>query len=148
MPLPDCNPPLDVDLSRRVILVTGASGGLGRTLSLACARSGATVILHGRVVHKLEALYDEIVAASHPQPTILPLDLAAAGSDAFDNVTASVRAQLGRLDGILHTAATLGSLGPIEHQSFDSWQNVFRVNALAAIGLTRALLPLLSQAPD
>ena len=50
--------------------------GSAAPLALACAARGATVVLHGRVVRKLEALYDEIVAAGDPQPTILPLDLA------------------------------------------------------------------------
>jgi NAD(P)-dependent dehydrogenase (short-subunit alcohol dehydrogenase family) len=148
MPLPSTENTATVDLSGRAILVTGASGGLGRALSLACARHGATVILHGRVVRKLEALYDEIVAAGHPQPTILPLDLALASADDFGNLAGAIRSQLGRLDGLVHTAAFLGSLGPIEHQSFDAWQKVLRVNLASAMALTRSALPLLSAAPD
>jgi NAD(P)-dependent dehydrogenase (short-subunit alcohol dehydrogenase family) len=58
-----------------------------------------------------------------------------------DHVAGAVRAQLGRLDGVVHTAAMLGSLGPIEHQSFDVWQNVVRVHLVAAMALTRAMLP-------
>jgi NAD(P)-dependent dehydrogenase (short-subunit alcohol dehydrogenase family) len=105
-------------------------------------------VLHGRVVRKLEALYDEIVAAGLPEPTILPLDLATASSDDFGNVAGALRAQLGRLDGLVHTAAFLGSLGPIEHQAFDTWQNALRVNAAAAMALTRSSLSLLTAAPD
>ena len=149
MPLPvPASSVLDVDLSRRVIMVTGSTGGLGRVLSLACAARGATLVLHGRVVRKLESLYDEIVAAGHPQPTILPLDFATATADDFGNVAGAIRAQLGRLDGLVHTAAILGSLGPVEHQSFDVWQKVLRINLVAAMALTRSTLPLLSAAPD
>jgi NAD(P)-dependent dehydrogenase (short-subunit alcohol dehydrogenase family) len=148
MPLPPPGPASAIDLSGRVIMITGATGGLGKPLALACARCGATVVLHGRVVRKLEALYDEIVAARQPQPTILPLDLATASADDFGNVAAALRAQLGRLDGLVHAAATLGSLGPIEHQSFDAWLTVLRVNVAAAMALTRSTLPLLSSAPD
>jgi NAD(P)-dependent dehydrogenase (short-subunit alcohol dehydrogenase family) len=148
MPLPSPQDAVTVDLSGRVILVTGASGGLGKPLAIACAARGATLVLHGRVVRKLESLYDEIVAAGHPQPTILPLDLATASADDFGNVAGAVRSQLGRLDGLVHTAAALGSLGPVEHQSFDAWQKVLRVNVAAAMALTRSLLPLLSAAPD
>ncbi len=147
MPLPSSrrfDPP---DLTGRAILVTGASGGLGRPLALACATRGATVVLHGRVVRKLEALYDEIVAAGHPQPTILPLDLAKAGRNDYDNVAGALRAQLGRLDGLVHTAAFLGSLGPIEHQTPEAWRTAFDVNVTAAVALTRAALPLLTAAP-
>ena len=123
------------------------AGSAGRS-PLACAARGATVVLHGRVVRKLETLYDEIVAAGNPQPTILPLDLATASADDFGQVAGAIRAQLGRLDGLVHTAAFLGSLGPVEHQSFDAWQKVLCVNLAAAMALTRSLLPLLSSAPD
>ena len=137
-----------VDLTGRAILITGATGGLGRPLALSCASRGATVVLHGRVVPKLEALYDEIVVAGHPQPTILPLDLAKASRADFDNVAGALRSQLGRLDGLVHTAAFLGSLGPVEHQDPDAWRMAFDVNVTGALALTRAALPLLCSAPD
>jgi len=148
MPLPAPHAPPDIDLSRRTILITGATGGIGRALALACARANATVVLHGRVVRKLEALYDDIVAAGHPQPTILPLDLSTAGADEYANVANAIRAQLGGLDGIVHAANALGSLGPLEHQAFDSWLKVLRVDLVAAMAMTRAAMPLLSAAPD
>jgi NAD(P)-dependent dehydrogenase (short-subunit alcohol dehydrogenase family) len=148
MPIPSPAAIPDVDLSERVIMITGATGGLGKPLSLACAARGATVVLHGRIVRKLEALYDDIVGAGHPQPTILPLDFAVASAEDFGTVASAVRAQLGRLDGLVHTAAFLGSLGPVEHQSFDAWQKVLRVNLAAAMALTRSTLPLLCASPD
>jgi len=149
MPLPAPAPVEPGDtLADRVILVTGASGGLGAPLARACAAQGATVVLHGRIERKLDALYDEVVAAGHPEPVILPLDLARAEAADFANVESALRAQLGRLDGLIHTAALLGSLGPIEHQSFDSWVSLLRVNVAAPMGLTRALMPLLDAAPD
>src|SRR5689334_22848044 len=110
--------PLDLgpvtDLHDRVVLITGASGGLGQALSMACAAAGATVVVHGRVVRKLEALYDRIMDAGHPEPVILPLDLAKAGADDFANIASALNAQLGRLDALVHTAALLGSLSPPE----------------------------------
>jgi NAD(P)-dependent dehydrogenase (short-subunit alcohol dehydrogenase family) len=148
MPLPAPAALPAIDLTHRAIFVTGATGGLGRPLALACAAHGATVVLHGRVVRKLEALYDEIVTAGHPQPTILPLDFTAASRADLDTVVGALRSQLGRLDGLVHTAAFLGSLGPIEHQAADAWQTAFNVNVTAAMALTRATMPLLAAAPD
>ena len=135
-------------LDGRVVLITGATGGLGREIALGCARGGATTILHGRIVRKLEALYDEIVAAKAPEPVILPLDLARAEATDFANAASALRAQLGRLDALVHAAAMLGSLGPLEHQSFDNWLAMLRVNVAAPMGLTRIMLPLLGNAPD
>ena len=132
----------------RVVLITGATGGIGRPLALASARAGATVVLHARVVRKLEALYDEIVAEGLPEPVILPLDLAHAEAADFANVGSALEAQFGRLDALVHTAAMLGWLGPLEHQSFDMWLALLRVNVAAPMGLTRIVAPLLNRAPD
>src|SRR5947207_4284505 len=148
MPLRRPKDNASIDLHDRVVLITGATGGLGKPLSLACGAAGATVVLHGRVVRKLEALYDEIKQAGHPEPIILPLDLAKAGADDFANVTSALEAQVGRLDAVVHTAAMLGSLGPIEHQSFDSWLALLRVNLAAPMGLTRATMRLLDGSND
>jgi NAD(P)-dependent dehydrogenase (short-subunit alcohol dehydrogenase family) len=148
MPLPAPNAPFTISLDGRVVLITGATGGLGRALGLACAKAGATVVLHGRHLGRLEALYDEIEAAGGPQPTILPLDLATANADDFGNVASALQAQHGRIDAIVHTAVQLGSLGPIEHQAFDTWLSTMRVNLLAPFGLTRSLTPLLRDAGD
>lgn len=144
--LPPSFPP--ADLRDRVVLITGATGGLGRPLALACAAAGATVVIHARVVRKLEALYDEIMDAGHAEPVILPLDLAKAEASDFANVANALDAQLGRLDALVHTAALLGSLSPLEHQSFDSWLALLRVNVAAPMGLTRAVMPLLALAKD
>jgi NAD(P)-dependent dehydrogenase (short-subunit alcohol dehydrogenase family) len=148
MPLPDPARPAAVDLSERVVLVTGATGGLGRPIALAAAKAGATVVVQARVVRKLEALYDEIVAMGAPEPLILPLDLAKAGANDFGNVASAIEAQLGRLDALVHTAAQLGSLGPVEHQGFDTWLNVLRVNLAATLGLTRSVARLLEGSAD
>lgn len=148
VPLPDTARATPPDLAERVVLVTGATGGLGAPLARACAARGATVVLHGRNVTALEKLYDEIVEAGDPEPVILPLDLAKAEAADFGNVAAALEAQFRRLDGLVHTAAMLGSLGPLEHQSYEAWLALLRVNLAAPMGLTRALIPLLSKAPD
>jgi NAD(P)-dependent dehydrogenase (short-subunit alcohol dehydrogenase family) len=131
-----------------VVLITGASGGLGRALALACAARGATVVIHGRVVRKLEALYDEIVAADRAQPVILPLDFTTADAAAFDTVAGALHAQFGALDALVHTAAFLGSLGPLEHQAIDAWEKAYAVNVGAPMALTRACLRLLALSQD
>lgn len=146
--LPSADQLASAPLDGRVVLITGATGGLGRPLSLACARAGATVVLHGRVVRKLESLYDDIVAAALPEPVILPLDLARAEASDLANVASALDAQFGRLDALVHTAAMLGSLGPLEHQSFDNWLALLRVNVAAPMGLTRIVMSLLARAPD
>lgn len=144
---PDYRPTADL-LAGRVVLVTGASSGLGREAALALARHRATLILHGRDGARLEKLYDEIESAGAPEPMILPLDLAKASEHDFANVEQAIRAQTGRLDGILHSAVHFAQLTDLAHESLEHWLVTLRVNSAAVHALTRALLPLLSAAPD
>ncbi|MCW9000941.1 MAG: SDR family NAD(P)-dependent oxidoreductase, partial [Kangiellaceae bacterium] len=83
-------------LKERVILVTGASDGIGKVIAMEYARVGATVILHGRDTAKLEAVYDEIVEAGYPQPAILPLNLVNASPEQFKSLADTIRNELGR----------------------------------------------------
>lgn len=135
-------------LKDRVILITGAGQGIGRTAALTFAAHGATVILHGRSLKKLEAVYDEIEAAGHPLPTIFPLDLNKAEDKDFAAMASGIGEQLGRLDGILHNAAKLDRPQPLEDQPLEQWLQLLRVNLAAPFALTRACLPLLKAAPD
>jgi NAD(P)-dependent dehydrogenase (short-subunit alcohol dehydrogenase family) len=135
-------------LADKVILVTGAGQGIGRTAALSFAAHGATVILHGRKVEKLEAVYDEIEAAGYPQAAIFPLDLKDAGEKEFEGLAQSIQLQLGRLDGILHNAVQFYNLAPLEIQTLDQWMTLLKVNLAAPFALTRACLPLLKASPD
>lgn len=135
-------------LKDRVILVTGAGQGIGKTAALTYAANGATVILLGRKVAKLEEVYDEITAAGYAEAAIFPLDLETASEQDFANMAEGIYQQLGRLDGILHNAAHFDNLSPLEIQTIVQFEHMMRVNLIAPFALTKACLPLLQRAPD
>lgn len=143
----DYSPRSDL-LAGRVILVTGASSGLGRTASLVYARHGATVALLARNEAKLEAVYEEILAAGGPEPAMFPYDLATADDRSLETLASTIAHHLKRLDGVLHSAHQFYSLTPLHLQTLDQWQTLMRVNLIAPFALTRACLPLLKQAQD
>jgi NAD(P)-dependent dehydrogenase (short-subunit alcohol dehydrogenase family) len=135
-------------LDDRVILVTGAGGSIGGALALACARLGARVILNGRSVRKLEKLYDTIVDAGAPRPSIAPVDFEKADAVAYDALADAIANEFGRLDGLAHVAGLLGDRSPILHYDVPTWMKVMHVNVTAPFILTKTLLPLLSKSQD
>lgn len=136
------------DLLRdRIVLVTGAGDGIGRSAALTYAQYGATVLLLGRTGAKLEAVYDLIEKAGCAKPAIIEMDLATAGEHSYKNLADGLGSEFGRLDGLLHNAALLGDRGPIRNASYTTWQEVMQVNVNAQFALTRSLLPLLQESP-
>lgn len=135
-------------LVNKTILVTGAGDGIGRAAAECFARHGATVILLGRTQEKLEAVYDAIERAGGPQPALFPMDLATATEDDYAGLAGAIESTFGRLDGLLHNASVLGERRPIANASWRAWSEVIQVNVNAPFLLTRALLPLLEQAPQ
>ena len=147
MPQPLCSySPPDRLLNDRVVLVTGASDGIGRAVSLGCARCGATVIALDKKGRRLEILYDDIVAAGYPEPVLAVQDLAKLDWEHAQSIAAGVAQDFGRLDALLHIAGELRSLSPLHAYDLGQWDLIMQVNLRAAYLLTRACLPLLRAA--
>ena len=135
-------------LDGRIVLITGASDGIGKALAMACGAHGATVILHGRNVKRLEAAYDAIVAGGGKRPSILPLDFEKAGPAEYENLSTAIDGEFGRLDGLVHNAGMLGERAPIEHHDVPKWLRTMHVNVNAPFILTKYCLPLLKKSND
>jgi NAD(P)-dependent dehydrogenase (short-subunit alcohol dehydrogenase family) len=137
------------ELAGRVIAITGASDGIGRAVAIDCARHGASVVLIGRSVRKLDAVRVQIEACSGaPEATIAALDLEQALAPDYRRLAEVVLERYGRLDGLLHNAAVLGPLTPIEQYDVPTWCRVLHVNLTAAFTLTHVLLPALKLSAD
>lgn len=143
------------DLLRdRIILVTGAGDGIGRAAAISFAKHGATVILLGKTIAKLEAVYDEIENTTTSsgekcsQPAIYPLKLGGATMQDYETMHDTLDKEFGRLDGLLHNASILGQRKSIFDTSTADWNEVLNVNLTAQFMLTKALLPLLQKSDD
>ena len=134
-------------LAGRVVLVTGAAGGLGLAAARACATAGANVVLLGRHLRKLERAYDAVAAAG-VEPLLYPLDLAGATPDDYAELAKRVQSELGRLDGVLHCAAEFAGLTPLELADPAALARSLHVGLTARMWLSQACLPLLRRRED
>lgn len=132
-------------LKDKVILVTGATDGIGKEAALDYAKHGATVILLSRDTRKLEKVYDEIEALGYPQPAFLPVNLQDNNPETYQKVAQVIDEEFGRLDGLLHNAGDLGLLSPIEHFDEETWFRVMQINVNAEFLLTKYCIPLLKK---
>lgn len=144
---PNYRPAADL-LSGRRILITGAGDGLGRAAALGCAAHGATAILLGRTVRKLEATYDAIEKAGGPTPAIYPLNLGGASWKDYADLAETVEREFGGLDGVLHCAVHFKAFMPMGDVDPKDWVESLQVNLTAPYALTRHLLPLLDASAD
>lgn len=135
-------------LKDKVILVTGAGAGIGKQAAISFAQHGATVILLGRTVKKLEQTYDEIEAAGYAQPAIIPLDMKGATKQNYLDMAETIEQQFGRLDGVLHNAGLLGVISPFDQISEDNFDDIMQVNVKAQFLMTQAILPSLRKSKD
>lgn len=126
-----------------VLLLTGATGGLGRATVMEAARRGARLILLGRKPESLMQLADEVVQAGFHEPLLHAIDLSGAQPEDYAQLAELVAAHAGRLDGLLHLAADAGAPAPLAHVDPTVWNRLLRVNLTAPFLLTRACLPLL-----
>ena len=113
-------PNLETHLKDKVIWITGASSGLGRALSVECARRGAKVALSARDLSKLESVRQECLAVAPKtqqsgatQILVRPLDMAqymATGKDSFESAAKEVVEKLGNIDILINNAGKYSRL--------------------------------------
>lgn len=135
-------------LKGRVIMVTGAGRGIGAAAAKAFAAHGATVLLLSKTEANLTTVYDEIEAAGHPQPVVIPFNLETALPHQYDELAVMVENAFGRLDGLLHNASIIGPRTPMEQLSGENFMRVMHINVNAMFMLTQTLLPLLKLSED
>lgn len=140
-PAPNC-------LHERVILITGASRGIGKAVALECARLGATVLLLAKSLDRLEHVYDEIMALKLAQPAILNTDLEIATAEDYAKVAEAIQEEYGRLDALLHNAGRVGGLTPLAQTPLENWSHLITLHLHAPFLLTNACLPLLRKSKD
>ncbi|MHC0464506.1 YciK family oxidoreductase [Kosakonia cowanii] len=129
-------------LNGRIILVTGASDGIGKEAALTYARHGASLILLGRNEEKLRHVAQQVKDEGQAAQWFI-LDMATCTPEACQQLASEIATTTSHLDGVLHNAGLLGDICPMSEQDPAVWNEVMQVNVNATFYLTQALLPLL-----
>ncbi len=132
----------------QVMLITGASEGIGRALSLACAKAGATIVLIGEQTKPLENVYDEIEAFGAPQPAIYPMNFAGTNANDFLELANTIEEQLGRIDAVISNAGWMGGFRPFQQIQVDEYMKTMNINLHAPFWLAHSCLPLLQKSTN
>ncbi len=130
-------------LGGRIVLITGASRGIGSAVCLAAAAAGAQTVMLARSVKQMEAVADEIMAAGYLEPAIIPMNLEGATVEDYRHVASLMRDRYGHLDGLVFNAGILGEMAPLASYDAISWARVFQINVHSQFLLLQAMLPLL-----
>ncbi len=126
----------------RIVVISGASRGIGRAAALEMAGPGTHIVAIARTQGALEEL-DDAIAAQGGSATLVPLDIR--DFDALDRLGAALIEAHGRVDAVFANAGVLGKLSPIAHIEEKVWREVMDVNVTAVWRLIRALDPLLQR---
>ncbi|WP_342325278.1 YciK family oxidoreductase [Kosakonia sp. BYX6] len=132
-------------LNDRIILVTGASDGIGKEAALTYARHGANLILLGRNEEKLRHVA-QLINGEGRSAQWYTLDMTTCTPGECRQLAETIASTTPHLDGVLHNAGLLGDICPMSEQVPAVWDEVMQVNVNATFYLTQALLPLLLNA--
>jgi NAD(P)-dependent dehydrogenase (short-subunit alcohol dehydrogenase family) len=135
------------DSKQATWLITGAAGALGQSMVRQLLAAGKDCIALDRDARGLNALHDGLVEQGLPAPALVPLDLAGASPDDYEDLAANIEREFGGLQVLVHNAAHFVALRPLEHQPPEEWMKILMAGMTGPWLLTRAMLPLLRRQP-
>lgn len=131
-------------MTHKVVLITGASSGIGRATALACVQVGFHVTGTARRLDRLQLLHDEINAMSAPHGNFLAVQGDVTQADSMQRAVQLTLEKFGRLD-VLVANAGVGHRGAIVDSDWDDMQTLLRTNMDGVLHSIRASVPAMRQ---
>ena len=133
-----------MNLSKKTILITGATDGIGKALAIEFSKLGANIILLGRDSSMLDTVYDQLEHSYESQKhLILEVDLALLNNESVHEIANVINDEYEALDGIINNAAILGTMTTLKDYELSRWDEVININLRAPFLLSRTLIPAL-----
>lgn len=121
-------------LKNKIILITGASSGIGRSCSVECSRSGADLILVGRNHEELM----KTVSMLNPETKVETITEDITQSENLEGIIADKVSILGKISGFIHCAGIEKTL-PLKKHNTQLYQDIFAVNVIAGLEIAKIL---------
>ncbi len=126
--------------ANKVVIVTGASSGIGRATALAFAREGAITVLASRSKEKLEQVADEILRIA-PKVLVVPTDVSS--REQVEAMVEKVLAEFGRIDVLVNNAGA-AAVGSVEDKGFvENNQKLMAVDFYGGVFCIQSVLPIM-----
>ncbi|MER9182998.1 SDR family oxidoreductase [Mesorhizobium sp. M0159] len=128
-------------IENKIVIITGASSGLGEATARHLAARGASVVLGARRSHRIDALVQELTAAGHKAKAVTT-DVTDAGQ--VQNLVNTAVREFGRIDVMLNNAGLM-PLAPLERLKVDEWDRMIDVNIKGVLYGIAAALPYMKE---
>jgi len=132
-----------MDLSDEVVMITGASRGLGRALADACAEAGSRLVLCARGAGDLDRA-TQTLRDRGAEAVARPADVT--DPEAVRRLVAEAGERLGAVTVLINNASVLGERVPLRDYPLDEWRRVMDINVAGALNAARAVLPGMREA--
>ena len=129
-----------MDLTDKVVVITGGGRGVGRSIALALAREGARLVLAARTESELNAVHDEVKALG-AEAIVVPTDVA--DPPHIEHMAKVTLDTFGTVDVVINNAGTGTVLAPVQDTTLEYWESMMNTNARSAFLVTKAFLPTL-----
>jgi len=133
-------------LINKNILITGATSGIGKSLTKYLSECGANILMLSKDESKLDDLYDEIIKKYNTDPCILKCDLEKLNEDTAAEINKIINENYSGIDAVIFNAAILEKMSHIESYDLTTWERVLKINLTSIFLLSKNLIPLLKKA--
>ncbi|MEL6405754.1 MAG: SDR family NAD(P)-dependent oxidoreductase [Chloroflexota bacterium] len=131
-----------VSLKNKVVIITGASSGIGRSAAKIFSAQGAHTVLVARRANLLAEVQSELQASFDTRVLTVAADVT--NEDDIQNIVQATLDEFGRIDVLVNNAGIVKG-GYLEEKDFANWQSIIEVNLTAVVRLTQAVLPIMKE---